>query len=63
MRLILARALLRKPKILVLDESLSGISEDMENKILNNLLKIKDLTLIYITHRNKDKYFEKIINI
>ncbi len=63
MRIILARALLKKPKVLILDETLSSVSEEMEDKILSNLLKLEDLTLVYITHRNKDKYFKKIINI
>ena len=62
-RIILARALYKKPKILILDETLSGLPSYLENKILNNLLHIKDLTLIYITHREKDKYFKKIIDL
>ena len=62
-RIILARALCKKPQILILDETLSGVSESLENKILTNLLSIEDLTLIYITHRNKDKYFKKTIKL
>lgn len=60
-RIILARALIKKPKVLIIDELLSSLSENMENQILNNILEIDDLILIYITHRNKDNIFEKII--
>lgn len=62
-RIILARALYKNPKILIIDETLSGVSSKQEDRILSNLLKINDLTLIYITHRDKDKYFKKIINL
>lgn len=58
-RVILARALYHKPQILIIDETLSNISEKSEDKILEQLLKIEDLTLIYITHRNKEHIFTK----
>ena len=61
-RLILARALYKKPKILIIDETLSSVNEDMEETILKNLLSIENMSLIYITHRNKEKMFKTIIN-
>lgn len=62
-RIFLARALYKKPKVLIIDETLANISWNYETKILNALLKMEDLTLIYITHRNRNKYFDKIINL
>ena len=63
-RLSLARALLREPQILILDESMSGLDYKTENKILKNLRQIKNLTVIYITHRiSLIKNFDKIIKL
>jgi ABC-type bacteriocin/lantibiotic exporter with double-glycine peptidase domain len=62
-RIILARALIKKPKVLIIDETLSSISINYEDQIIKNLLAIKDLTLIYITHRNKNYLFKKVINL
>ena len=62
-RLILARAVLRKPKILILDESLSEIDSDYEEIILKNISDyLKESTIIYISHSNFN-YYHKIINI
>jgi len=58
---MLARALYLKPQILIIDETLSNLNEKMENGILVNLLKKDELTLIYISHRNKKHYFNKEI--
>lgn len=60
-RLILARALYRRPSILIIDEVLSSVSDDMERRIIERLNRVDGLTLIYITHRNKDRLFENII--
>lgn len=60
-RLILTRALYRNPSVLIIDETLSSVSEEMEDIIIKNLLSIEDMSLIYITHRNKEKFFKKII--
>ena len=51
-RICIARALLRKPKILILDDSTSAVDTETEQKIrynLNNLLK--DTTVFIITQR------------
>ena len=61
-RIFLARALYRKPDILIIDETLSSISEDMEDAIIRDLLKLDNLTLIYITHRDKSHLFKKILS-
>ena len=58
-RVVLARALIRKPKILILDESLSEVGSLLEEKILKNLdVYLKDITIIYVTHSNL-KIFKK----
>ena len=51
-RLCIARALLRKPKILILDDSTSAVDSDTELKIRNNLNQIlQDTTVLIITQR------------
>jgi len=62
-RIILARALYRNPSLLIIDETLSSVNEKMEDEILESLLRIEKLSIIYITHRNKKKYFNKVITI
>lgn len=60
-RIILARSLYAKPEVLILDETLSSIPIYQEDEILDKLLNIKDLTLIYITHRDKRNKFKRFI--
>lgn len=51
-RLCIARALLRKPKILILDDSTSAVDSDTEQKIRRNMDKLlKDTTVFIITQR------------
>jgi ABC-type bacteriocin/lantibiotic exporter with double-glycine peptidase domain len=51
-RLGIARAILRQPDILVLDESTSSLDLAMERRVLDNLLSHRqDMTIIAITHR------------
>ncbi len=51
-RLCLARALLTKPAVLVLDEFTANLNEELEQKIRQNLLQYNaGLTTIEITHR------------
>ena len=63
-RIILARALLKKAKILILDEALSEVNIGMEKEILDNIFTyFKNSTLIYVTHKNVDDKFSKIIRL
>jgi ATP-binding cassette, subfamily B, bacterial MsbA len=51
-RLSLARALLRKPKLLLLDESTSAVESAVEAEILTTVINAgADLTVLLITHR------------
>ena len=51
-RLAIARALIKKPKILILDDSLSALDTETERKVLDNLEnKVKGITKIIVSHR------------
>ncbi len=64
-RTAIARALVREPKILILDDALSAVDTSTEEKILNGLTEImKDRTTIIIAHRlSTVKNCDKIIVI
>lgn len=50
-RLAIARALLGKGKILLMDEGTSALDGESEARLLKNLSVRKDLTILFITHR------------
>ena len=50
-RLAIARALLRRPKVLVLDDATSAVDPTIEAEILSNLQTNPDRTLIVVAHR------------
>jgi ATP-binding cassette subfamily B protein len=62
-RVSIARAIIKDPKILLLDDSLSAVDTETEEQILNNLLEFcKDKTTIIVTHRvSSAKNADKII--
>ena len=64
-KILLARALLRNKKILILDETTSEIDIDSEREILKKIkTEYKNLTLILISHRlNNSDLFNKVIKI
>ena len=62
-RLAIARAIVRKPNLLILDESTSALDANTEASIVQDIYRIKqDMTIVAITHRlNTIKEFNKII--
>ncbi|MDH5396962.1 MAG: ABC transporter ATP-binding protein/permease [Cyclobacteriaceae bacterium] len=62
-RVSIARAVLRDPKILILDDALSAVDTKTENRILNSMSKVmKGRTSIIISHRvSSAKLTNKII--
>jgi ATP-binding cassette subfamily B protein len=64
-RLTLARALARKPEILLLDDCLSAIDTVTEERILQALdRELSDTTLIWVAHRKSTlKYCDQILEM
>jgi ATP-binding cassette subfamily B protein len=61
-RVSIARAIIRNPKILILDDSLSAVDTKTENAILENMQRImKDRTSIIISHRVSSAKFADYI--
>lgn len=57
-RLSIARALAGNPEVFILDEPTSALDVENQKKILDILKKIKDVTIIFISHdMNVLKYF------
>lgn len=50
-RLCIARALLKKPRIIIFDDSLSAVDSATENQIRQELKKLKGVTKIFIAQR------------
>jgi len=51
-RLSIARALIKNPEMLILDDCLSAVDTSTENRILNNLkTRLNNKTVLYISHR------------
>ncbi len=64
-RLAIARALLREPTLLLLDEITNALDLKNEQKIIDILLNLKaEITIIIITHK-KDlvQYFDTIVDV
>lgn len=64
-RLTLARALVRKPKYLLLDDCLSAVDTVTEETILKNLDHyLKDSTLVWVAHRRSTlKYCDQVLEL
>ena len=62
-RLAIARAVVRKPHILILDESTSALDANTEASIVQDIYRLKaDMTIIAVTHRlHTIQEFNKII--
>ncbi len=50
-RISIARSLLRNSSIILFDEATSALDTETEKQLLNNILKQKNKTIIFITHR------------
>ena len=50
-RIAIARSLINKTKILILDESTSALDNETAYNLENSLLEIEELTLIVVTHK------------
>ena len=51
-RIAIARAIIKKPKILILDEAMSSLDSETEGKIINNIkCEFKDSVIIVVSHR------------
>lgn len=65
-RIMLARALIRKKDVLILDEPLANLDKNNTHLIEDLILKINDVTLIVISHtfsEEKLKEFDKIYSL
>lgn len=65
-RIAVARALIRRTPVLILDEGTSAIDKEAAFEIEQNLLSRKELTLITITHhmdKRLKEYYDEIIHL
>lgn len=64
-RICIARALIKEPKILIFDDSLSALDTETEENILQNIQnEIQNCTSIIITHRESSaKRADQILNL
>ena len=64
-RLSIIKALIRKPKLLILDEPFSALDKKNTLILIEQLKKIKKETIIILsTHENSfDEHFDKIISL
>ena len=63
-RVNIARGLLKEGNILFLDEATNALNKEYEEKIFENILKMKKFKIIFlISHSNNlDKFCNKFIN-
>jgi ATP-binding cassette subfamily C protein len=64
-RLALARVLLRKPRLLILDEATSSLDAENEKRIMEVIEKLKKhITILFITHRESVfPWFDQMIRL
>ncbi len=63
-RISIARAIYKDSEVILLDEPTSALDRMTEEKIIENLLKLEDKTIIMVTHKTELlKKFNKIIEL
>lgn len=63
-RISIARALIRRPEILLLDDCLSAVDTETEEAILTNFSHLKSVTTLIVSHRiSSIRHAERIINL
>jgi len=63
-RVAIARSLFRSPEVLIFDEATNQLDKNTEKKILSEILKMKKLTFIFITHnKNILNKFDQVIDL
>lgn len=63
-RISIARALLTDAPILLLDEATSALDEETETRVLDNIKKMEDKTVLFVTHRNTSlKVCDRIVHV
>ncbi len=63
-RLCIARALYKKPQILIFDEPTSSLDTQTSEEVMKNILNMRKILKIIITHKEQDlNYFDKIIKV
>ena len=61
-RIILARGLLNSGRIIIMDEALSEVNKDMEEKIIKRIFNyFKNKTIIYVSHKDYNNIFNRKI--
>ena len=63
-RIGIARAMYRNSELLILDESTSSLDVEIEKKIIQNILNLKNQTIIFVTHRLRVlRHFDKVYRV
>ena len=62
--IIIARNIIRCKDILIIDEATSQISNNIEDKVIKNIIKYyKDKTVLFVSHKDKTHLFNNIIEL
>ena len=63
-RIAIARALYNDAPILLLDECSASLDLETEKKVMNNILSLKDKTIVLISHHKYDEsIFDKVVDL